>query len=240
MDKKQKKDLLSKTKVWFRDVIAINHIENTRKLANVNEFNINPFLAIYLANFLTGNSDPISIAKALIYPRVLGTSITTSFGTNIQKFTSDVLSAFKSTTSGIDIEFHDNLDDIKRYCQLKAGPNTINKDDVETIAGHFKGIIQLAKTNGLKLSFENCTVAIIYGNQNEISGHYKRITEEYHFPVLIGNDFWFRLTGDKEFYFDLIKTFAEVASEADFQKELESVILELSRTSEIQSLAKKG
>lgn len=238
MDKKQKKELLIKTKTWFRDVIAINHIENTRKLADISEFNVNPFLAIYLANFLTGNSNPESIAKALVYPRVLGTSITTSFGTNIQKFTSDVLSAFKSTTSGIDIEFEDCIDGSKRYCQLKAGPNTINKDDVETIAGHFKGIIQLARTNGLKLSFENFTVCIIYGDQNEINGHYKRITDQYHYPVIIGKDFWHRLTGDKEFYYDLIKTFAEVASEADFRKDLEKVIQDLSKTEEIQNLSK--
>ncbi|TGL23130.1 restriction endonuclease [Leptospira levettii] len=239
MDKKQKREILDKTKIWFRDVIAINHIENTKKLADINEFNVNPFLATYLANFLTGNSNPESIAKALIYPRALGTSITTSFGTNIQKFTSDVLSAFKSTTSGIDIEFEDSIDGIKRYCQLKAGPNTINKDDVETIAGHFRGIIQLAKTNGLKLSYENFSVCLIYGNQNEISGHYKRITDQYHYPVIIGKDFWHRLTGEAEFYFDLIKTFAEVASESDFKKELEKVIRELSKSTEIQNLSKK-
>lgn len=238
MDKNQKIDLLLKTKTWFREVIALNHIENTKKLANINEFNVNPFLAIYLANFLTGNSDPISIAKALVYPRVLGTSITTSFGTNIQKFTSDVLSAFKSTTSGIDIEFEDCIDGTKRYCQLKAGPNTINKDDVETIAGHFKSIIQLARTNGMKLSFENFTVCIIYGDQKEVNGHYKRIAEQYFYPVIIGKNFWHRLTGDEEFYFDLIKTFAEVAAEADFRKDLESVILDLSKTIEIQNLSK--
>ncbi|MDF3820819.1 PmeII family type II restriction endonuclease [Leptospira sp. 96542] len=238
MDREEKNELLVKTKTWFRDVIASNHIENTKKLSDIKEFNVNPFLAIYLANFLTGNSDPLSIAKALVYPRVLGTSITTSFGTNIQKFTSDVLTAFKSTTSGIDIEFEDSIDKTQRYCQLKAGPNTINKDDVETIAGHFKGVIQLAKTNGLKLSYENLTVCIIYGNQTEISGHYKRITEQYFYPVFVGKDFWHRLTGDEHFYSDLIKTFAEIASEANYRKELERVILDLSKSQEIQNLSK--
>lgn len=76
---------------------------------------------MYLANFLTGNSSPKSIAKALIYPRILGTSITTSFGTNIQKFTNDVLDAFGSTTPGIDIEFIDRIDGHKKYCQMKSG-----------------------------------------------------------------------------------------------------------------------
>ena len=33
----------------------------------------------------------------------------------------------------MDIEFEDALDGSHKYCQLKAGPNTINKDDVEKL-----------------------------------------------------------------------------------------------------------
>jgi len=50
------------------------------KTKKASEFNINPFTATYLANFLTGDASPESIAKALIYPRILGTSINTTFG----------------------------------------------------------------------------------------------------------------------------------------------------------------
>lgn len=132
-------------------------------------------MTVYLANFLTGNSSPQSIAKALIYPRVLGNSITTSFGTNIQKFASDVLDGFASTTSGIDIEFIDQVEGVRKYCQLKAGPNTINKDDVESIAGHFKGVINLAKVNGLRVSYDDMVVGLIYGEAHQLSAHYKRI-----------------------------------------------------------------
>ena len=91
-----KAEILKKAKIWFSETIAKNHIKNTEKLTNPSEFIINPFLTVYLANFLTGNSKPESIAQALLLPRVLGTSITTSFGTNIQTFTSDVLDAFGS------------------------------------------------------------------------------------------------------------------------------------------------
>ena len=125
----QKQKILDTAKQWFRERIAQNHIKNTEKLVNPNEFNINPFLTVYLANFLTGNSNPESIAKALLFPRVLGTSITTSFGNNMQGFTSVLQDAVGSTTSGIDIEFIDQIDQRKKYCQLKSGPNTINKDD---------------------------------------------------------------------------------------------------------------
>lgn len=235
----EKEIILENAKVWFKDNIAKNHIKNTKKLANIKEFNINPFLLTYLSNFLEGNSDPVSIAKALIYPRVLGTSINTSFGGQIQKFTSNVLSSYASTTSGIDIEFIDKIDGEKKYCQLKSGPNTINKDDVETITGHFKSVISLAKTNNLKLGFHNLIVGVIYGDANELSSHYNRISTEYHHDVIIGKDFWHRLTGDEDFYNDLITTIAEIAVEADFKHELDEVIEELSKNDYIQELSKE-
>src|SRR5699024_6610115 len=117
--------------------IAPSHIANTKKLKKLKDFDLNPFLHKYKASFLTGNDDPESIARALVYPRVLGQSINTTFGNKLQKFCSEVLEGFASTTSGIDIEYIDKLDGRRKYCQIKAGPNTINKDDVETIKGHF-------------------------------------------------------------------------------------------------------
>lgn len=229
--------ILQNVKIWFSETIAQNHIKNTLKLENINEFNINPFLAVYIANFLTGNSRPESIAKALIYPRALGTSITTSFGQNMQGFTSTVLNAFGSTTAGIDIEFLDQIDHQKKYCQLKAGPNTINKDDVETIAGHFKAVRKLAQTNNLRIPREDMIVGIIYGEVKDISSHYKRITKEYDFPVIVGQNFWHRLTGDHNFYYDLINAVGEVAREADFARELDEVVEKLADTEAIRNLA---
>ncbi|MFZ1342769.1 PmeII family type II restriction endonuclease [Thiothrix eikelboomii] len=231
--------ILKNVKIWFSETISVNHIRNTLKLKDIREFNVNPFLAIYLSNFLTGNSNPESIAKALIYPRVLGTSITTSFGQNMQGFTSKVLGAFGSTTAGMDIEFIDQIDHQRKYCQLKAGPNTINKDDVETIANHFKGVRSLAQTNNLRIPRDDMIVGVIYGEASDLSGHYKRITADYDFPVIIGKNFWHRLTGDPEFYQDLIEAIGEVAREANFAKELEEVVEELALDPEIQKLAGK-
>jgi hypothetical protein len=234
----EKKIILQQAKLWFKNSIAINHVKNAKKLESIKEFNVNPFLAIYLANFLTGNSNPNSIAKALVYPRVLGTSITTSFGTHMQKFTSEVLSAYSSTTSGIDIEFIDQVDGRKKYCQLKSGPNTINKDDVESISSHFKSVINLARTNGLSLSFDDMIVGVIYGENKELSSHYKRITSQYYYPVYIGKEFWLRLTGDDHFYLDLIEAIGSVAIEADYASELERVIQLLSETQELRDLTR--
>ncbi len=197
---------------------------------NPAEFNINPFLVSYLANFLTGNNDPISIAKALIYPRVLATSITTSFGQNAQKFTGDVLGSFGSSIPGIDIEFTDQVDRITKYCQLKTGPNTINKDDVETIHNHFKGIKNRSRTNNLKITLDALIVGVLYGEKPQLSTHYKNIEKKHHYPVHVGQDFWHRLTGDKEFYFELVKSLASIAKDFDGTDLLKKTIKSLSET----------
>ncbi len=238
MNQAEKNIILKKAQKWFKESIAENHIKNTKKLKDASRFDINPFLAVYLSNFLTGETKAEGIAKALVYPRVLGTSITTSFGTNIQKFTNEVLSSFGSTASGIDIEFIDQISKNKIYCQLKSGPNTINKDDVETIAGHFKKIIHLGRTNNLRITHDDMVVGIIYGDSASLNGHYKRITSDYDYPVYIGKDFWHRLTGDENFYTDLIHAIGKVATEADFTEELNDVISELAKTPEIKKLSK--
>jgi hypothetical protein len=225
----EKSAILIKAQEWFRSSIAESHIRNTEKLANPEEFNINPFLVHYLSNFLAGNSDRINLAKALIYPRVLGTSITTSFGTNIQRFANDVLDSFGSTTSGIDIEFIDQIDLKKKYCQLKAGPNTINKDDVETLSGHFRSVIHLGRTNNLSISHDQLIVGVIYGERKELSGHYRRLETQYYHPVHPGKDFWHRLTGDEDFYADLSLAIGNVATESNYSAELDAVIKRLAQ-----------
>lgn len=225
MNKNERNEILTKAKDFFRETIAKQHIKNTKKLKKLSKFKVNPFLELYLANFLEGNSDPRSIAKALIYPRVLGTSITTSFGSNFQKFTRVVLSGFASVIQGLDIEFIDQIDGSRKYCQIKSGPNTINSDDVDTIIGHFNGVRNLARTNGLNIGLNDLIVGVLYGTPQDLSQHYKVLNQSY--PVIIGQEFWQRLTGDEEFYFELIKSVGEAANEVDSSQLLEEVIDQL-------------
>lgn len=225
MNENEKKEILDKAKDFFSNTIVKNHKNNTRKL-KLKDFNINPFLVKYLANYITGSSTPEDIAKALLYPRVLGTSITTSFGTNLQKFCTTTLEGYASTTSGIDIEFIDALDGRKKYCQIKAGPNTINRDDIKTISDHFDAVRRLARTNNLKLSYDDLIVGVFYGTKNELSAHYKELDKTY--PVFVGEDFWYRLTGDKKFYYDLIDSIANSAIEEDCSEILDKTIKSLS------------
>ena len=228
MDNKHRKQILENAKSFFREEIVQNHIDRACKKASLlSEYNVNPFLFKYLANFLTGNDNPESIAKALVLPRVLGSSITTSFGMKIQSLISSLFQGLGSTTQGIDIEFTDAIDGRKKYCQLKAGPNTINFDDVTTIINHFNGVRNLARTNNLNIGINDMIVGVIYGDEAELSSNYKKISNNY--PVYIGQDFWHRLTGKEDFYFDLIDAIGEVALEVDASKVVENTIKELAK-----------
>ncbi len=228
----ERQEILSKAKLFFRNRIAENHKVNTEKLTSLNKFNINPFTHKYLAQFSFGDASPESMAKALLYPRVLGTSISTTFGTQLQYFCNEVLSSYASTTSGIDIEFIDALDGRHKYCQIKAGPTTINHDDVDTIKRHFTAIRNLARTNHLDLNITDCIVGVFYGTPDSLSASYKKIDEEY--PVYVGVEFWHRLTGDAAFYDDLINAFAEVAAEMDSSAMLQHVVEKLAQEIENQ------
>ena len=241
MDKKQQEALLLKAQTWFRETILPKHLVNTAKLTKTKNLDINPFLAPYLAVFMTGELTPESIAKAITYPRVLGSSITTSFGQNMQKFISDVLgNAFGSTTQGIDIEFTDCIDGRKKYCQVKLGPNTINKDDVVTIHNHFKAVRNLGRTNNIAVRQDDMVIGILYGIPNQESNHYKTLSVEHSYPLFIGQNFWHRLTGAEDFYQRLIDAISEVALEAKGKETLDQVVATLSKDAQIIKLANKA
>ncbi|MBI2798454.1 restriction endonuclease [Candidatus Saccharibacteria bacterium] len=232
MDTKTKNEILEKAKAWMRDELAEAHKQNTLKLKNVDEFNINPFLWSYLANYLEGNQNYKSLAKALIYPRVLGSSINTSFGSRTQELITRLFSdTFGSTTPGIDIEFIDKIDKRKKYCQVKAGPNVINHDDVTTIKEHFQALTNLARTNHLSIQHNDLYVCLLYGEEAEKSQFFRKLEKDY--TVVMGKDFWHRFTGDEDFYADLIKAFGEVANEIDMKELVDNVVNDLAK--DIQS-----
>ena len=238
MTPQEQATLLNNAQTWFRTIILSNHLANTAKLKNLKELDINPFLASYLAVFMAGELTPESIAKALAYPRALGSSITTSFGMNMQKFISDVLvNAFGSTTQGIDIEFTDCVDGRKKYCQVKLGPNTINKDDVTTIHGHFKAVRNLGRTNNVTVRQDDMVIGILYGVAGQESNHYKKLSHEHDYALFIGNDFWHRLTGAADFYDRLIHAISQVAQEANGKKLLDEVVAELAKDPVILALS---
>ena len=212
MTEKQKQSIIESGKHYFRTIIIPHHLAGLARL-KLKDFSVNPFLINYLAAFLCGDTEPSSLAKALIYPRVLGTSINTSFGQNIQVFISELAEVIghASGIDGIDIEFVDAIDGRKKYCQCKAGPQTINKDDIATIQGHFKHLQNKSRLDRMGVQIDDMIVGVLYGERSELSGNYKAI--DSYFPVYCGEEFWAHLTGDTQFYHQLAKAFGEVVEE---------------------------
>lgn len=200
-----KKILTQKTVEYFDKNIFNNHIDASLKVhSKLKSYNINPIVVKYLSKVLEDNYSAEGVAKALFYPRVLGTSINTSFGTRIQNMFVELEIAEGSKIKGMDIEFHDKIDKRKKWCQLKSGPNTINSEDVQPLIKKFTTTIQLARTNNaLKgISNNDFIVGVLYGEASELSMHYKEI-DKIH-PVIIGRDFWHRVTGFPNFYEGLV------------------------------------
>lgn len=236
MTEQQKQAIIGSGKEYFRTTIIPNHLKNLQKL-KLSSFNINPFLINYLAAFLCGNTEPHSLAKALVYPRILGTSLNTSFGQSIQVFISSIeeITGGASGIEGIDIEFVDAIDGRRKYCQCKAGPQTINREDIATILGHFKYLMNKSRLDRMGLQFDDLIVGVLYGERENLSANYKAI--DAHYPVMCGVDFWERLTGDREFYNRLAKAFGEVVEEDG----IDGSALILQKVDEIaQEIMKKG
>jgi Type II restriction endonuclease EcoO109I len=199
------KELLKEIVMYFEKNIFENHVSASLKNhSKLKSYNINPIVVKYLSKVLEGNYSPEGVAKALFYPRVLGTSINTSFGTRIQNMFVDLEIAEGSKIKGMDIEFIDKIDKRRKWCQLKSGPNTINSEDVQPLIKKFTTTINLARTNkSLKgISNNDFIVGVLYGEITELSMHYKEIDKTH--PVIIGKDFWHRVTGFSNFYDGLV------------------------------------
>lgn len=217
-----------KAKEWMKNSVAINHSKNTLKLRDVKQFVINPFILTYLAYYFKGNADYDTLAKVLLYPRILGTSIATTFGTQMQKFISQVLGGYGSLIPGIDIEFEDKIDGRKKYYQIKAGPQAINKDDIETISNHFQKVKNLSRTNNFSLDISDMVLCLVYGEPNEKSSIIKVLEKDH--TVYIGKEFWHHLTGDENFYAALVKAIGEVAVDINMKSKIDKVVKELAQS----------
>lgn len=212
MTEQQKQAIIESGKQYFRTTIIPSHLKNLEKLT-LKSFNVNPFLINYLAAFLCGNTQPESLAKALLYPRILGTSINTTFGQSLQIFISELKEVVggASLVEGIDIEFIDAIDGRRKYCQCKAGPNTINYNDIDTILDKFNYLKDKARLDRVHIGLEDLIVGVLYGERDDLSRFYITIDKSY--PVFCGAEFWEHLTGDKNFYACLSRAFGEVVEE---------------------------
>lgn len=210
-------ELLGIVTKYFEEKIFDNHkINSLKNHSKLKSYKINPILVKYLSKVLEDNFTPIGIAKALYYPRVLGTSINTSFGNRIQNMFVELKLAEGSLIKGMDIEFIDKIDDRKKWCQLKSGPNTINSEDVNPLLKKFSTVSNLARTNQINLNNSDLILGVLYGSKNQLSQHYKKIDEKH--PVIVGVDFWHRITGFPDFYNKLVVNLDKMILSLDTEK----------------------
>jgi len=215
-------ELLKIVKQYFKEKIFETHKKNVLKNhSKLKSYKINPIVVKYLSKILEDDFTPLGIAKALYFPRVLGTSINTSFGTRIQNMFVELGLASGSLIKGMDIEFTDKIEGKKKWCQLKSGPNTINSEDVNPLLKKFATVANLARTNSIKLNNNDLILGVLYGEENQLSQHYKKIDKTY--PVIVGKELWHRITGFPDFYPKLVA-------------ELDTLILNL----ETEDFFKKG
>lgn len=64
--------LLQRAKLFFRDNIVSSHLNALENASHLKDYNVNPFLSTYLANFLEGNNDPRSIVNNLFADEITG------------------------------------------------------------------------------------------------------------------------------------------------------------------------
>uniref|UniRef100_UPI00404B45A5 PmeII family type II restriction endonuclease n=1 Tax=Flavobacterium sp. TaxID=239 RepID=UPI00404B45A5 len=216
MINRTEKELLNEIVKYFEIYIFENHINASLAVhSKLKSYNINPIVVKYLSKVLVDNYSPEGVAKALFYPRVLGTSINTSFGTRIQNMFVQLQIADGSLIKGMDIEFIDKIEIRKKWCQLKSGPNTINSEDVKPLIRKFTSTIQLARTNKAFKNINNTDfiVGVLYGEDEELSMHYREI-DKLH-PVIVGRKFWYRITGFPNFYDGLVSALHQTINNLD-------------------------
>ncbi len=230
------KELTAQIVAYFEKNIFENHLLAVEKThSKLKSYNINPIVVKYLSKVLENDYTPQGVAKALFYPRVLGTSINTSFGTRIQNMFVDLNIGVGSMIKGMDIEFIDKIDNRKKWCQLKSGPNTINHEDVAPLIKKFSTTISLARTNSALKGVSNTDfiVGVLYGEIEELSMHYKSIDKTH--PVYIGKEFWHRITGFPNFYEGLVselhKSINSLNSEDKFQNGCDLLAEEIKNSS---------
>ena len=214
---------------WFTEVIIANNKNNLDGLRTSGAFTINPYLPRYISLATTGDITAEGIARSLVFSRAFVTSLNTSFGDRLQIFISDQIKQVAgSLIKGIDIEFDDCIDKKRKYAQIKAGPNTINGEDVEPIFKMFNGIKNKAKRDGNPITDDQLMIGVIYGSDTSLNSHYKKL-KGLNIPVHVSDNFWERLTGEKNFEQRLVDACVRATKAANVKGLLDQVVLDLAQ-----------
>ncbi len=223
--KEENEKKLYLAKKFFAEKLIPAGVAKIKKSKNPATFKkTNPFLSPFQAKLMFGNTSDRSVNQAHIHLRV-GSSLATIYGGKIQELCLEVFGATGSG-NGFDIEFTDATDGRTKYCQLKAGPVTLSPSAPDAITKRFFDFIKSHGKNMEYIPNSDCVVGVTFGDYSMLSSHYKKI-ENFGFPVIVGEEFWRRITGEKMFYARLVEVFAEVVNETSFDGVISSAVDEL-------------
>jgi len=182
---------------------------NETSLANLD---LNPFLLRAL-----GLETPEEIADFVLTQRV-ERSIVTSFGQRIQKI-AKMLAERGTGVEGADI--CKEKDGRRYYIQIKAGPQTVNKDITNEI-NRLLGSATRRNQGSIAL------IGMTYGTRNRVSDILQKYSQV---DWLIGREFWEFISDDEECAKKIFDAAAEVARQpgggVSYRKHFEEKVREL-------------
>lgn len=208
MEEREKQAIINSGKDYFRKIIIPNHIKGLKSL-RLKDFKINPFMV----NYLAGKISFEDFAKALLYPVMFDTLVSSGPLSAFNQFVarlSELTDGF-SDINGIDFEFTDAIDGKRKYCQCRPSLVALTDDETAEVLGNFKKAYEQSQAEGVDMQINDLVMAFPYGDENIFSGNSKIISS--HYDILYGEEFWHRLSGDRNFYYRICKAFAEVIEE---------------------------
>ena len=90
------------------------------------------------------------------------------------------------------------------------------------------------RTNSINLNNSDLILGVLYGEEEQLSQHYKKVNEQ--FPVIIGKDFWHRITGFPNFYDELVLNIDQMILNLDTQDFFKKGYIALAKEIEISDL----
>lgn len=155
---------------------------------------LNGFSVGFLAAEVGGAITAESIARALVLPRALGSSVSTVLGTRVRQLCEIVEPSARLRGSALqEIEFVDKVDGRKRIGRFFGGPKNANTGRSVPVGKELAALH--AAHGGAK---KRITACITHGEQRDL--HPSFLAAQIPYEVLVGADFWHRLSGDATFY----------------------------------------
>ena len=209
VDKLNRIDFDQPVQVLYTKKILIDFLDNqynkVRSLT-LGELDINVLL-IKALGFTTAEE----VIEFYLYQRVTRSSVTSWGQTAIEEIcvvvgAEEVPKDENVQVSGKRFDVKVEGDDETHYVQVKSGPNTMNIGMVDSLNKMIEKIEE---------KHENATgvLGMTYGERNQVSSQIRGNLNDFNEKGLIGQGFWELVTGDEEFYAELIELIDDLSKE---------------------------